>query len=147
MNLFRTGEHLADYTTRILCAAVWIAGINGYIFTDQHPDYVFKVALYGSLLVLVSLIILSKITTLYTDSTYTIRNNIITTAVMCWALPGIILTPPAHYNIINWLIGGFLLCMIILKPLFHLAADRHDNRRDRDEATAHMPAAELMENN
>lgn len=147
MNIFRPARTLADYTSRASCAALWVCGINGYIFTDQHPDLAFKIALYGALVVLAVYTLLMLIINHFQGTDFRLRDNIITTAVMCWALPGLVLTPPAHVEIVFWLGVAFLATMVVLKPLFSLAAERHDHRADLRAREAHMPTSELMENN
>ena len=147
MNIFRPAHTLTDYLSRAACAGLWVMGINGYIFTSVHPDTVFKVALYGALAVFVLYGSLVAALNHFRDTEFRLRDNIITTTVMCWALPGIILTPPAHVEIVFWLGAVFLATMVVLKPVFHLAAERHDHRAELRAREANMPASELMENN
>lgn len=147
MNIFRPAHTLADYVSRTACAGLWVMGINGYIFTDQHPDLAFKVALYGALAMFVLYGSVVAALNHFQDTEFRLRDNIITTSVMCWALPGIILTPPSHIEILFWIAGIFMATTFLIKPLFHLAADRHDHRADLRAREAHMPAPELMENN
>lgn len=151
MNLFRIGQTLADYTARITCAALWIAGINGYIFTNQHPDLAFKVALYGALAVLAFYTGLVTIIRHSRGTNFRLRDNIVTTAVMCWSLPGLLLTPLEHEPIVIPIGITFAVSFIILKPLLTALADRHDWKHRLDDKNDHdptqgMPAQELLHN-